>query len=324
MTLAILLAAILFGVVSAAEPPECAAAWNENPQALRRDKVTVLMNGFWESRIPVLQSLAATYSLSPIVSSVLVLWGNPSTAPRVLHQLARNLSLLSSASAPISLLPQPSSSLNNRFLPRPNDIATEAVLICDDDVEVDAASVEFAFRVWAQSPRRLVGLFARAHDLDLDRREWVYTVRPERFSIVLTKFMFLRTRYLYRYTCGGGARMARVRGTVDAVRNCEDILMNFVVAEEVHAGPVLVGARRVRDYGDARNEEENMGLSSRKGEHRKRRGWCIREFHRVLGIMPLRFSYGKLVNSVGEQGLCRKGGNLCYKELGDDIHSKLW
>ncbi|TKY58255.1 Glycosyltransferase family protein 64 C3 [Spatholobus suberectus] len=311
---AILLAATLFAVVSAARPPECAPARNQNPRTLRRDRLTVLMNGFSESRIPLLESLAAAYSLSPVVSAVLVLWGNPSTPPRVLTQLARNLSLCSSASAPISLLPQRSASLNGRFLPRPDDIATDAVLVCDDDVEVDAASLAFAFRVWTAHPRRVVGLFARSHDLDLNRREWVYTVHPDRFSIVLTKFMLLGTRYLYLYTCGGGARMARARGTVDEVRNCEDILMNFVVAEEANVGPVLVGAGRVRDYGDARNEEsaDLLGLSSRKGGHRKRRGWCIRKFHRVLGRMPLRYSYGKVVDSVGEQGLCNKGGKLVF------------
>lgn len=121
--------------------------------------------------------------------------------------------------------------------------------------------------------------------------------------------------------------MDRMRNMVDEMRNCEDILMNFVVADQVNAGPILVGAERVRDWGDARNEKDEdddgrrrlmggvvaqVGLSSRISEHRKRRGQCIREFHRVLGRMPLRYSYGKVVNSVGEQGLCRKGGKLVF------------
>ncbi|XP_027333654.1 glycosyltransferase family protein 64 C3 [Abrus precatorius] len=314
---AILLAVLLLNVVAnSSDQNGCGPTQKWDTQNLRHDKITVLMNGFSESRIPLLQSLAATYSLSPLVSSVMVLWGNPSTPPRVLHQLALNLSL-SSSSAPISVHRNPSSSLNARFLPRPNDITTDAVLICDDDVEVDGASFEFAFRVWQSNPHRLVGVFARSHDVDLNRKEWVYTVHPDRFSIVLTKYMLLRSRYLFLYTCEGGARMAKMRSVVDAVRNCEDILMNFVVADFSNVGPVLVGARKVRDYGDARNEEIedlglSVGLSSRKGEHRKRRGWCIREFHKQLGRMPLKFSYGKLVDSVGEQGLCYKGGKLVF------------
>lgn len=116
--------------------------------------------------------------------------------------------------------------------------------------------------------------------------------------------------------------MADMRRVVDRERNCEDILMNFMVADMSNAGPILVAAQRIRDWGDPRNDyDENerlglgegvseVGLSNRKGEHRKRRGRCITEFHRRLGRMPLRYSYGKLVNSVGEQALCRKGGKL--------------
>lgn len=126
--------------------------------------------------------------------------------------------------------------------------------------------------------------------------------------------------------------MEEARGVVDRMRNCEDILMNFVVAEEGAGGPVLVGAEKVRDWGDARNEgvgvvrEEaegegvtEVGLSSRRRDHRKRRGECIREFHRILGRMPLMYSYGKVVNSVGEQGLCEKGGKLvfCDQQVAD-------
>lgn len=121
--------------------------------------------------------------------------------------------------------------------------------------------------------------------------------------------------------------MDRMRKIVDQMRNCEDILMNFVVADQVNAGPILVGAERVRDWGDARNDREEgddvrrrlmggvvaqVGLSSRRSEHRKRRGQCIREFHRALGRMTLRYGYGKMVNSVGEQGLCQKGGKLVF------------
>lgn len=118
--------------------------------------------------------------------------------------------------------------------------------------------------------------------------------------------------------------MGEMRRIVDEMRNCEDILMNFVVADRINAGPLMVGAERVRDWGDARNDRDDggaggsrsrvsaVGLSSRKMEHRKRRGKCIREFHRVLGRMPLRYSYGKVVNSVGEQGLCENGGKLVF------------
>ena len=112
--------------------------------------------------------------------------------------------------------------------------------------------------------------------------------------------------------------MMEARRAVDLAQNCEDILMNFVVAEQGNVGPMLVGAEKVRDWGDQRNDEglglneREVGLSTRRGEHRKRRGGCIGNFHKILGRMPLRYSYGKLFNSVAEQGLCMKGGKLVF------------
>ena len=58
---------------------------------------------------------------------------------------------------------------------------------------------------------------------------------------------------------------------------------------------------------------KDVGLSStgRLG-HWEKRGECITEFHRLLGRMPLRYSYGKVVEAaVGEQGLCSTGRRLC-------------
>ncbi|KAA8526127.1 hypothetical protein F0562_007773 [Nyssa sinensis] len=267
--------------------------------------MTVLINGYSESRIPLLRSIAATYSASPSISSVLVLWGNPSTPTQTLTQLSHNLSNSYAGTAPISVIPQSSDSLNTRFLPRPS-ITTRAVLICDDDVEIDHKSIEFAFRVWSSNQDRLIGFFARSHDIDLSRRTWIYTVHPDKYSILLTKFMVTKSDYLYKYSCEGERTMMEMRGVVDRMRNCEDILMNFVVADEANAGPILVEAEQARDWGDARNEERRevvgkervreVGLSSRRGDHRKRRGECIREFHRILGRMPLRYSYGKLLH----------------------------
>ncbi|WJZ85013.1 hypothetical protein VitviT2T_004583 [Vitis vinifera] len=288
-----------------------------DPRKLRSDQITVLMNGYSESRIPLLRSIAATYAASPPVAAVVILWGNPSTPTRTLAELSHNFTIAYTGAAPISLVRQASDSLNARFLPRPF-ITTRGVIICDDDVEVDPKSIEFAFRVWAANPHRLIGLFARAHDLDLSRREWIYTVHPDKYSIVLTKFMVLKTEYLYKYSCEGGARMMEARKAVDMAQNCEDILMNFVVAEEGNAGPMLVGAEKVRDWGDGRNDEglglkeREVGLSSRRGEHRKRRGGCIGDFHRILRRMPLRYGYGKVVNSIAEEGLCMKDGKLVF------------
>lgn len=288
-----------------------------NPRALRSDQMTVVISGYSEHRIPLLQALATIYSASASVSSVLILWCNPSTPSQILSQLSHNLSLYSTINAPISILHESSTSLNSRFYPR-DALDTRAVLICDDDVELDSKSINFAFNIWKSNPNRLIGFFARSHAYDLNSKAWIYTVSKDKYSIILTKAMIIKREYLWEYSCGGGKVNEELRRIVDAEKNCEDILMNFVVSDKVNAGPLLVEAERVRDWGDARNEgwagkeEREAGISSRRGQHRKRRGECIREFHRILGRMPLRYSYGKVVNSVGEQGLCEKSGKLVF------------
>ncbi|VFQ98379.1 unnamed protein product [Cuscuta campestris] len=283
-----------------------------NQRALRADQLTVLINGYSEHRIPLLLSTAAVYSSAiASVSAVIILWSNPSTSRQTLDNLSQNLTSVSTGGVPITVIRQPSASLNLRFSPR-GSITTRAVLVCDDDIQPDAESVNFAFNVWRSNPDRLIGFFARSHDYDLPERKWIYTMRSDRYSMILTKLMILKSEYLYRYTCETPPEMLRL---VDGMNNCEDILMNFVVSDSIGAGPILVGAKRgVRDTGDARNEggERAVGLSSRGGEHMKRRGDCITEFHRIAGRMPLRYNYGKVVDSAGEEGLCRKGDRFVY------------
>ncbi|KAL6858959.1 hypothetical protein ACP4OV_017961 [Aristida adscensionis] len=302
----------------------CDAARRPGEAALRPDRLTVVLSGFSERRLPLLRAIAGAYAAHPLVLAVVVLWCNPATPDGV---LLRGLEL----PPRVTLRRAASASLNARFLPHPS-VRTAAVAVADDDVLPDAAALSFAFAAWqAARPGSLVGFFPRSHHLDLARGRWAYTAaQPGRYSMVLTKLMVLGADLLYRYSCS--PELAAARAVVERERNCEDILMNFVAAEAAGEGPVLVEAGGVRDWGDPRNdanagagEEEGrggatkeVGLSWRGGRgHWEKRGECITEFHRLLGRMPLRYSYGKVVEAaVGEQGLCSKAGRLvrCDKE----------
>ncbi|KAL6646171.1 hypothetical protein ACP70R_017779 [Stipagrostis hirtigluma subsp. patula] len=313
-------AAVAYGEQDAA----CAAARRPGEAALRPDRLTVLLSGYSERRLPLLRAIAGAYAAHPAVLAVVVLWCNPSTPDRL---LLRGLGGGGGGGFPphVTLRRVASASLNSRFLPDPS-IRTAAVAVADDDVLPDAAALSFAFAAWQQaaSARRgspLVGFFPRSHHLDLARGRWAYTAaEPGRYSMVLTKFMVLSADLLHRYSCS--PELAAARAVVDRERNCEDILMNFVAAEEAGAGPVFAEAGSVRDWGDPRNDANagdgeggamrDVGLSSTGGtSHWEKRGECITEFHRLLGSMPLRYSHGKVVEAaVGEQGLCSKGGRL--------------
>lgn len=300
----------------------CSGDLLPQPHQLHPTKLTVLLSGYSEARLPLLRRLAIAYSSHPLVSSVQIIWSNPSTPAAALRR---------------HLLPFPTHrpstpSLNARFLPRPS-VLTRAVAVADDDVLVPPAALSFALSLFHSDPARAVGFFPRSHDLDLAARRWIYTLHPDRYSLVLTKFVVLHARYLRDYSCAGGARMRASRAMVDRVRNCEDILMNFVVADAAGAGPLLVDAGGVRDWGDVRNDgggggngsssgvanhtaavnggdtTAGVGLSRREG-HWRTRGGCIGELHKIWGRMPLKYSYGKVSKGVGEQALCVRAGHL--------------
>ncbi|XP_078163174.1 nucleotide-diphospho-sugar transferases superfamily protein [Carex rostrata] len=300
----------------------CSDSSQPDPLTLIPDRLTIVISGHSPRRLPLLRRIIISLSTHPSVHSIFVVWSNPSTPLSLLYS-SLPLSLPS-----ISLVPLPSSSLNLRFFPLP-PIQTRAVAISDDDVSVPHRSLSFALSLWQASPTSLIGFFPRSHDLDISRRDWIYTVHPDRFSILLTKFLILDRDYLWKYSCS--ENYAKARLLVDKERNCEDILMNFVVAMEGGTLPVFVDAGGVRDWGDPRNriggnvsevalsddsrelegiEVKKVGLSSRGEMHWRKRGECIREFHKLLGKMPLRFSYGKMTQGVREQALCQKGGKI--------------
>lgn len=296
----------------------CDRRWYPANEILREDQVTILVNGFSEARIPLLQENMKSFAASPLVDAVYILWGNTSTPDAL---LAPHLWDNDVDGAPIKVIRQKTMSLNDRFLPRAA-IRTKCVVICDDDITIDGRALAFALRMWQENPGRIVGFFPRAHLFQMASRSWGYTKLPDRYSIMLTKMMLLHTDYLFRYTCGAPPG---VKEYVDRGMNCEDIAMNFVVTAHSGQGPLLVEGNP-RDWGDTRNSDDGMaaiGLSARP-DHRKDRGACIAAFQRLWGALELRYSYSKAVPDVGEQVLCDKFGEMihCDRRAGSRLQAR--
>ena len=133
------------------------------PWELRTDQLTILVNGFIEARLPLLQTSLQTYSSSPAVHSVFILWGNTSTPDSVL--LAAKFETMG---APIYIVRQHSTSLNDRFLPR-RHVKTKAVMICDDDITVDSKSLEFALQVCSLAGPHFLSCFYVIHHVEFER-----------------------------------------------------------------------------------------------------------------------------------------------------------
>ena len=84
------------------------------PWKLISDQISVLISGFAEARLSLLKQIVRAYSVSPVVHSIYILWGNTSTPWMLLNQTD-----FVSLGSPVFLVRQTSSSLNERFSPRP-------------------------------------------------------------------------------------------------------------------------------------------------------------------------------------------------------------
>jgi hypothetical protein len=97
-------------------------------------------------------------------------------------------------------------------------------------------------------------------------------------SIVLPSGSALSLAYMRHYTRSAG--LAPARAVVDELTNCEDLLMNLVVAATTGAGPVFIRAWHKPFIKD--------GLWFRP-KHLKERSECLQRFE-DLGISGLRYS----------------------------------
>ena len=175
----------------------------------------------------------------------------------------------------------PKNSLNNRFLPL-QPPPTEAVLSLDDDLIVPCSELARSLRVWSSFPRALVGYSPRMHALDSvsgDTRylRWQHTWWSGLYSIVLTKGALLHRDHLAAFK-----RMvpASFLEHVDAVRNCEDLALAHVVAQQTQAPPVWVSGI-VYEV-----SAQNVGGISSGGSHFDTRSQCLSELRTALGDFP--------------------------------------
>ncbi|KAI8925100.1 hypothetical protein BC831DRAFT_550894 [Entophlyctis helioformis] len=201
--------------------------------SLVTDRFSVLMSTF--NRIETVRRLIKYYRRSPLVDALFLTWHNPhAEPPQALLDLADAV-VFDNASevdwdaiaqsraakadqkqqgsdaylATVIIVRQQTDTLNNRFNPIAG-IRTPSVLMIDDDIRIPLRDLQ-------------VG--------DSTRWDYKYHYGPiaahRDYSMMLTKGMFLGTDLLFAYTC---LLPPRVHAYIDAIKNCEDIAMNFVAS----------------------------------------------------------------------------------------------
>ncbi|KAI8391814.1 glycosyl transferase family 64 domain-containing protein [Radiomyces spectabilis] len=226
-----------------------------------KDKFSVLLSTYNPERIEHLSLLIQHLLRSNYVHTVFITWHNPA-----LEVPASLLEGVKDASR-VKILPQEFDSLNNRFNPVA-ELQTEAVYILDDDIFVDLKDLAFTFKVWQSRKDSVVGHFPRYHSYDPETYKAVYKVpfRENKYSMVLTKSMFIHSDYLFAYTC---VLDSALHHHVDNILNCEDISFSMMASGLSAAGPLAVLPNRpISDFG------LKNGISTNSG-HMPARSQCV-------------------------------------------------
>uniref|UniRef100_A0AAQ6ICW4 Exostosin-2 n=1 Tax=Anabas testudineus TaxID=64144 RepID=A0AAQ6ICW4_ANATE len=226
-------------------------------------------------RVESLFRVITEISKVPSLAKLLVVWNNQNKSPP-------EESLWPKISVPLKVVRTKENKLSNRFFPY-DEIETEAVLAIDDDIiMLTSDELQFGYEVWREFPDRLVGYPGRLHLWDHEMGKWKYESEwTNEVSMVLTGAAFYHKyfNYLYTYKMPGD-----IKNWVDAHMNCEDIAMNFLVANITGKAPIKVTPRKKFKCPECTAID---GLSLDQ-THMVERSECINKFASVFGTMPLK------------------------------------
>jgi len=247
-------------------------------------KVTVVMNTF--KRNDLMTDALDYYSACDLVQNIYVVWSEKAPPPQSV------VNKYSGASDPkVHFNIQQVDSLNNRFAPLTGP-HSDAIFSVDDDMRVPCSELLLAYQVWRGSSHSLIGFMPRLHlrsgaangkdsSGKLVYRCWWRVWWHGRYSIILTKAALLHHDFLLSYT---NNMPQTVRDLVDRSRNCEDIAMQFLMANSTGLPPIYVKGH-LSDLGVFNGLSTNQNIAS--AGHMDARSQCLNDLEAIYGHNPL-------------------------------------
>ncbi|XP_077293542.1 exostosin glycosyltransferase sotv [Arctopsyche grandis] len=226
-------------------------------------------------RVESLFTLINKLVKTPSLQKILVIWNNQKKPPPPPSHWPV-------ISKPLKVRQTKENKLSNRFYPY-DEIETECMLTIDDDIiMLTPDELEFGYEVWREFPDRIVGFPSRVHLWDNITQAWKYHSEwTNQISMVLTGAAFHHKFWAWYYT----VRMpSDIREWVDENMNCEDIAMNFLVANLTNKPPIKVAPRKKFKCPECTNTEM---LSADIG-HMTERSACVDRLSHIYGRMPLK------------------------------------
>ncbi|KAM5557203.1 glycosylinositol phosphorylceramide mannosyl transferase 1-like [Rosa sericea] len=243
----------------------------------------VLINT-WKQSSALKQSVAH-YATCDGVASIHVVWSDSDPPSETLKSRLEKMVFSKSRAAQkpdFRFGMRQDEDLNNRFKPI-EGMTTDAVFSVDDDVIVSCDTLDFAFGVWQSAPSAMVGFNPRMHWIDEEKSGganyeyggWWSVWWMGTYSMLLPKAAFFHRKYLDLYTYN---MASSIRDYVTRERNCEDIAMSLLVANDTGAPPIWVKGK-IYELGSS-------GISSLK-RHSKSRNKCLNDLISLFGRIPL-------------------------------------
>lgn len=225
-------------------------------------------------RLDSLQQVIHTLGLVPSCVKILVVWNNQKKDPPPVSTLS------GVGGTVVEVVRPPQNRLSNRFFPY-HEVETQAVLALDDDINMMTPDeLEFGYQVWREFPDRIVGFPSRNVVWNNATNTWKYDSEwTNEVSMVLTGVAFYHKYWNYVYTA---ELFPHIRAWVDEHMNCEDIAINFLVANRTGKAPIKVTPRKKFKCGSC-----SSGDLSATEAHMLERSECVNFFSSAFGSMPL-------------------------------------
>jgi alpha-1,4-N-acetylglucosaminyltransferase EXTL3 len=194
--------------------------------------------------------------------------------------------------------------IDNRMLPY-SQIQTDCVLLADDDSPLRNDEISLGFRTWRENRHRIVGFPMRFHSWSMAKQKNIYMSKFScEYSLILTGAVFYHRFYNYIYTY---VIDQRLRDLVERVKNCDDLVFNYMVAQFTRLPPIKVTSRSDFTCQLCEQFKEFRGISHNFSHYNLRHD-CLNYINSIYGYNPLLYSQTR-IDSVGF------GTDECFKHV---------
>lgn len=182
--------------------------------------LTIICLSFSLKRLAVLKKLIRIGTNHPVVQHFIIVW-NGSDAPQEIRVLEKH----PDGYARVTIVETQKNSLNNRYDPK-LPVHTGAVMILDDDVEIDSSTISCAFYAWKRDP---VPLFSFGAGRIVSSKMYISGDVHDKMTNFLLPRMIFHRKYLDVYF---QPEYGELRDYVDNQEaHCDDIAFSSVVTK---------------------------------------------------------------------------------------------